>query len=87
MQGNKLHTPALGTVSDNQAHYLLRATISRGDFRKTNHVVSQPVSEIRLVGDIGICHKHDVGASDMYRLDGMRDPKVPSIAYVEGPKG
>ena len=87
MEARQLHDTALGLVSYNQAQSPLRATISRGGHRRIQHVLSQPVAEIILVGDLCLCKKNDIKAAKLYSPDGLRDPEAPAVADVEGPEG
>ena len=50
-------------------------------------LLTQPVVTLRMFGDLGIRQDHDVEATNLYRPDGLRDPKSPSVAEVESPNG
>ena len=77
-----LYAPALGLVLYNQAHYPLRTARCRCDHRWEHHFLSHTAATIRLVSDLGLCQYHQVKATDMYFLDGLREPVSPAIVDV-----
>ena len=85
MEARRLHDPSLGMISDDQAQSPMRATSSCVDLWQKKHVLSQPVEAIVLVIDLYLPQNHDVRAAKLYLPDGLRDPKAPAVANVEGP--
>ena len=54
MEAHQLHALSLGPLYSNHNNYPLRTASIHGDLWQTHHVVSQPVMEICLAGDLGI---------------------------------
>ena len=69
------HTPPLRSASRRCSHW------------QVHHVASQYFAEIRLVGDLGVRQYHYFKAADIYRLDGLHEPRVLSVMDVEGLEG
>ena len=87
MEARRLYTPDLGLVPDDHTHSPLCAVHNRCANRKSHHVVSQIYETIRMVGDIGIRQYHQVKAANLYRPDGMYEPRSTAFADVEVPEG
>ena len=86
VEARQIHAPDLETVSDEQAQSSLSAASSRGDIQRTKYIVYQHVAKIILVGNIGLCQKHDVEYNKLYLPDGLRKHEAPVVIYVESPK-
>ena len=87
MKARRLNAPSFWSVLYNQYHSRLRSISLYVGHWKAYQVITQPVVTLRMFGDLGIRQDHDVEATNLYRPDGLRDPKSPSVAEVESPNG